>query len=346
MNWQPIPHTIIRDKDIQQEIHEIGYKVVDFLTEEQLNKLSALYKQTHQFEGEKGGMFYSVYSQDLDYRKKVHEGIGAIINDSLATFFKDYKTIINSFIVKANGPESEFYLHQDTTGTDEYKYSPLSIWAPLHDVDLNNGALCVVPKTHHLFSPYRSISFPTPFDHIQGTVKKYLVPIPLKAGQALIFDNRVVHNSVANNSDRPRVAITAGLFPKEAPFITCFKENKDDKQIELIAHEDKFLLEGKNFLVDCFDRPKTGNSMGFVADEFAPMSSETFMAHCQQLAILPTNLPYFKQQTNCQMIGEPVFDTGDLVVEEASITASPTNKEVHKAGIMDKIIGLFRSTKN
>lgn len=321
--WQPVRHTIFKNDELADTIHKTGFAVVSFLNEEQLAALKDLYHQTHNIEERKGGMFYSVYSQDLEYRTHIHHQIETIIDTALRAYIQDYKTIINSFIVKASGPESEFYVHQDTTGLDEWKYSPLSFWIPLTDITKDNGALCLMPQSQWLFSPYRSISFDPPFQNIVSKVRGYLEPIYMKAGQALIFDNRVIHNSLPNLSGHERVVVMSGVFPKNAELITCFKA-ETDAPIELIAHEDDYLLKNMNFLIDCHKRPTSGTTLGFVQDTFPMMTETEFVAQCEQRGIFPLHLMPETDNGNCHIIGEPVYNEADSL-EEVSCESTVFN---------------------
>ena len=192
-------------------------------------------------------MFYSLYSRDIEYRKIVHESISEIMKPVYDSLFSDYKVVLNSFIVKVSGPESEFCLHQDSTSFDETKYSSLSVWIPLQDTNMSNGCMCVVPYSHRMFSPYRGISFEQPFESIEETVRRYLYPIELKKGDIFLFDNRIVHNSVINSSGENRVVVMSGIYPKEAPLLSCFKDPEvTESQIELIEQEPDFLLTYPN----------------------------------------------------------------------------------------------------
>ena len=222
LNWKPIKHRIFKSEKLAHTIHTKGYQVVDFLTQDVLDELDKIYTEEHHFDLENGGMFYSMYSKDTAYRKRVHSRIGELLKPKLEEYFKAYNNVINAFVVKLPGEKSEFYVHQDTTGLDELKYSPLSLWIPLQDITKENGALSVIEKTQWFFSPYRGISFPFPFKGINETIKRYLKPVFMKRGQALFFDNRIIHNSMANTSSKARVAIICGLFPKEAsPRLFC-----------------------------------------------------------------------------------------------------------------------------
>lgn len=303
--WKPVPQTVIKDIEICAQINNDGFVVRNLMPKKKLSELADLYSELHQIDQKDGGMFYSVYSQNLDYRKKIHEQIGSILTDVLDEHFQDYRVLINSFVVKASGNKSEFYLHQDTTGLDEWKYSPLNLWIPLEDVDENNGCLGIVPKSHSFFTPYRSISFPAPFDEIQNEVKRYLKPVPLKKGEALIFDNRLVHNSSINQSGKTRVAVVCGLFPKEAVLTTCHRtEYSLGGKVELIEHEDDFLLKHPNFLIDCQLRPETGTSKGWVDDNYYGIEVDEFRNLCAKRGVQAHTLSV-TPMGECNLISEP-----------------------------------------
>lgn len=305
--WKPVKHSILKEEELAKQINEIGFSIKKMIGQNEIDTLTDLFIKNHQITDEKGGMFYSIYSQDTDYRKKIHYAIYDVLKPLVDSICKDYKMVLNSFVVKVSGAGSEFYLHQDTTGLDEWKYSPLSLWIPMDDVTVENGCLGVIPKSHHFFSPYRSISFPAPFDAIQSTVKQYLQPIEMKKGEVLIFDNRVLHHSYTNTSGKIRIAVICGLFPNEATLQTCFKPTYEcGGEIEIIEHEDDYLLNGKNFLIDCQKRPQTGKSLGWVSDPYESISVENFEQLCHTFDIKKTIQNAIESPTNCNMIGEPI----------------------------------------
>ncbi|MBE15868.1 MAG: phytanoyl-CoA dioxygenase family protein [Dokdonia sp.] len=322
LNWKPIKHRIFKSEKLAHTIHTKGYQVVDFLTQDVLDELDKIYTEEHHFDLENGGMFYSMYSKDTAYRKRVHSRIGELLKPKLEEYFKAYNNVINAFVVKLPGEKSEFYVHQDTTGLDELKYSPLSLWIPLQDITKENGALSVIEKTQWFFSPYRGISFPFPFKGINETIKRYLKPVFMKRGQALFFDNRIIHNSMANTSSKARVAIICGLFPKEASFMTCYKDpEQTNSPIELYQHDANFLLEYPQFFYNCTDRPTSGKVVATVDEVFPQMNTATFETLCATNDITPVD--YLENieatTTNCDLIAEP---DGVNKFEPATVMAS------------------------
>lgn len=305
-NWQPAPSLVIKDKQLLDTIYTRGYDVIKGLNNEQLEKLQNLFNQEHQLEVKDGGMFYSLYSKDYEYRKRIHDEIQQILSPLLEDLFKDYKNVINSFVVKAPGPKSEFYVHQDTTAVDEFKHSPLSLWIPLHDITIENGAMCLVEKTHWFFSPYRGVSFNFPFTKINETVKPYLKPIPLKKGEILLFDPRVIHNSLANNSQSHRIAIICGIFHLDAKFITCFKDpNESNSPVELYEHDDDYLLKYPNFFYNCHERPVSGNVLDKVNADNHDMPAEEFIELCETNQVERPDFIASYAALQCNMIAEP-----------------------------------------
>lgn len=336
--WQPVPHTVFRDEKLAGHIHQEGYAVVDFLDEAQLEALRAIHAREHKLEVSEGGMFYSLYSQDYEYRRRIHEEVRSIMLPSFEKYFKDYENVINLFIVKVSGPASEFAIHQDTTAVDEKKISPLSVWTPLWDINPDSGAMCMVPKSHWFFSPYRGISFPFPFSKIYPEIRQYLQPVYMKAGQALFFDPRILHNSLPNTSGKDRVSIVSGIFPPKADIVTCFKEpGLPDAKIELLQHDDNFLLEYPNFLQNCHMRPPTGLPVGFADIDMEQIDAEWFQNVCALNGVEPVNEIPAHTGLDCNMIGEP--DGTVPVAEECPV--EPVAEAAAPGGFLGKIRNAF-----
>ena len=179
---------VIKCKKMKNKIFQNGFAVAN-IENDKLIRLKNIYEQNHSINNSLGGMFYSVYAQNTEYRKKIHLEIEEVVHDNYHELFLDYKVVLNSFIIKSPGNGSEFQPHQDSTGLDETKHSPLSVWIPLEDVDEKNGCIFLIPKSHHLAPIYRGISMKPNFDSIKNEIKKYFIPITLRKGEILIFLN-------------------------------------------------------------------------------------------------------------------------------------------------------------
>jgi len=301
----PARHTVIRDHYLAEKIYQEGFAVVDLIDQDTLKTLKELFFRHHQLnDGQQGGMFYSLYSQDLEYREMVHLEIKDVLKQVFDHWFRNYKNVINTFIVKTPGPKSEFNIHQDSTSMDESLHSPVSVWIPLQDVDETNGALCIIPRTHHFLSKYRGISFPSQIGNIQKILPEFLRPVFLKEGQAIIFDNRIIHSSMRNAGKEARLAIVAGIFPEEAPIVTCYSDETTYPYIEILEHPDNFLLTHLKFYHNCTDRPVTGKVIR-TEKRVPQMSEKEFLRLCQQWGIEKISTPVVHDHVICNMISEP-----------------------------------------
>lgn len=306
-NWKPVEQTVIQDHEVKEKIDRDGYAIVQLMNQNLIEQLTSIYKEYHSSEPENGGMFYSLYSQDINYRRQVHNELGDVLESTYRELFTDYKTVINSFIIKHQGPKSEFYLHQDSTGLNEWEYSPLSVWMPLQETTTFNGCMWLIPGSHAWFSPYRGISFPSMFEPNQDVLSPYLKPIEVKLGEVLLFDNRIVHLSGANHSQNPRVIVMSGIFPTDARLISCYRDVENNGLMEIYGQDADFLLKNMNFYIDCTARPKLGSKVaecGKVKYAYNRKNLSELLEDkgAEKVDLYQPDL----QNVNCDIIQEPV----------------------------------------
>jgi ectoine hydroxylase-related dioxygenase (phytanoyl-CoA dioxygenase family) len=109
-------------------------------------------------------------------------------------------------------------VHQDWTMVDETRFRSLSLWVPLCDVSVENGALAVLPGSHAVLTGMRPNpggppSLPNPVD---GVGPLSITSVPMRAGSCLVFDHAVLHGSPPNTLDDPRIALVLAAAPRAA----------------------------------------------------------------------------------------------------------------------------------
>jgi hypothetical protein len=237
---------VFKSETLAQEFNENGFVLAGSIGKSLLNKVKNVYDELHNFPKSNIGVFHTLYSTDLIYRSKLNLALNSILKPTYDVLFTNYKVTANLVIVKFFREDSAFGIHQDTTGLDEDKFVPINVWIPLQDTAIDNGCLCIVPKSQNFAFPYRGTSFKGQFDDVTEEIIPFLLPIKMKAGDILIFDNRVLHYSPPNSSKMPRVVVMSGIFHKDADIITCFK-NDNQSPIELYKQSDDYLLTYKGF---------------------------------------------------------------------------------------------------
>jgi ectoine hydroxylase-related dioxygenase (phytanoyl-CoA dioxygenase family) len=248
-----------------------GYVVLDFFTPEEIGQMKALFTQLRPASLQ--GFYTTTFDNSPDYRTQVDLGLRNIFQRPVSQHFEHFKYFFSSFIVKAPGPKSELILHQDMTLVDESKYAGMNIWAPLVDLTPENGPIYVLPGSHRLIPTYRGSSLPDVYDGLSKEVISVMTPLLLKAGQAVAFDQSVMHYSPANVSDSERIVVNTFISNEEAQIRICWhdKENAPDK-VEIFAQEDDFLRHYTNFGTDIFSRPSIGKSLGYFDYAFPRMT--------------------------------------------------------------------------
>ena len=116
-------------------------------------------------------------------------------------------------------------IHQDNAGllpeVDETEM--LTAWFPMKDATVDNGCLCVWPRSHHLgllqhFLDRGRPYIPDEYLKIAGQA----VPVPVKRGSVLLMDKRTIHASYANHSQEVRWSFDCRYTPIEQPKVREF----------------------------------------------------------------------------------------------------------------------------
>jgi ectoine hydroxylase-related dioxygenase (phytanoyl-CoA dioxygenase family) len=263
---------VFRDDAHQQQFERDGYVVVPFYDREEIAALLKLYGNIQPKVEE--GFFPSTFSQDKDYRTKADVSIRAICERGIAAYFQDVKVVCGCFIVKAPVPESSMCVHQDMTLVDESRYTGINIWVPLIDLDDENGTLEVLPGSHRIFPSYRGASIPGIYEESGEEIKKYMTKLYPRAGEAIIFDQSIIHYSEANRSGQPRIVTNTYLTHRDATYRTCFWDKQTAGKVEIFEQEETFMTDFEQFGQNIKDRPKVGKSLGLVDYDFPKISSQ------------------------------------------------------------------------
>lgn len=110
--------------------------------------------------------------------------------------------------------------HQDKSYWVGAKAAPVfTVWIPLVDATFENGCLHVLPRTHnrrvlgHHNEGYSGTGYAEVNDKHVRTHLKEVVALPLAAGGAIIFNDRLIHSSTANNSSHVRWSVDLRYQP-------------------------------------------------------------------------------------------------------------------------------------
>jgi len=110
--------------------------------------------------------------------------------------------------------------HQDKSYWPDANANPvITVWIPLVEATLENGCLHIWPRTHTTrVLPFHAETYSgTGYTEIDDEHLKKIeaVPLPLSAGGAILFNDRCIHMSTPNNSDRVRWSVDLRYQPTD-----------------------------------------------------------------------------------------------------------------------------------
>ncbi|MDB5281425.1 MAG: hypothetical protein JWO06_500 [Bacteroidota bacterium] len=265
---------IFKDEKLNAQYLREGYVIADLFSEAEVKFLLDVYESNRVDEQET--IELTVFSTDKD--KKL--GISKTLSDLYEKKFKDilisYETLYAGYAVKRKGKSNESKLHRDPAFTDEINYFAVTLFIPLCDVDETNGALSIIPRSHHFLCGIRGrgvreYQFNTDAGRIENAFGKMF---KMKKGQVLFYDPALLHFSAKSDAEAPRITANGILVPSEIKPINYYLNNKTG-EVEVYEIDKQFIpsqmsgifVDGvKNYPLKSTIKNFTVKNVGF--DEF------------------------------------------------------------------------------
>ncbi|HYF45715.1 MAG TPA: phytanoyl-CoA dioxygenase family protein [Acidimicrobiales bacterium] len=230
------------DPERQDELERFGYTVLplfDAPVMAEVRRLSAELGPAP--DDPQLALNWSFHSRSREHKGAV-KALLPTVRPALDAAFEAHEVYLTTFITKWPGPHGAFPPHQDPTLVDERHHVGVTVWAPLEDVDADNGMLHVVPGSHRFSSALRVQDVDrSPFAGLEEViVAEHGRGIPLSGGEALVFDNRLIHYSLPNTSGRPRVVLSFGLRPRAGRCVVVLPDGEGVVAIHEV-HDDFYL---------------------------------------------------------------------------------------------------------
>ena len=207
----------------------------------------------------------SFLDSSLDYKKQTHELIKGIFAPHIDQYLKGYEVLNCNFYVKPPGT-GEFVIHQNWPAIADLNDTTVTVWCPLLDVVAENGTLQFVEGSHKILPHVEGPACPGFFDKFRKElIEKYLKPNPMSAGEALIFDDGLIHWSANNSSARARVAIQILCKPIDVPPVYFFLDPAHPERFELIEVDSDFFINTS--VGEMLVRQPHWKSLGFVPNK-------------------------------------------------------------------------------
>ncbi|MEX0810938.1 MAG: phytanoyl-CoA dioxygenase family protein [Chitinophagales bacterium] len=254
---------ILKSQKIEAKINEKGFVVVDLLDDNTIKKLQNKFEETFPDTSLFRGTFSSLELENAKDRRDLHKFIINTIKNNLDNYFKDYKSPVSLLYSRKADNQYPLEWHNDPSLIFNESIEPLyGIWAPFIDVDNNTGALKVIPGSHRIFNKinFAYNVFKWPLENKRKFLDSYGKTFQLKAGQAIIFDSRIIHSSEPNQTQVNRNNIVLRVHHKYSEYFNVITaSNSADKGILYKQREDYFFSETHKLHNV---KPNTGDNVG------------------------------------------------------------------------------------
>lgn len=238
-------HTRSLTPEMLHRLYVDGYLILEnFIEPDELQQLSDLVNTASLPTEHTNGLGYTIFNEiDPAFRARHNDGIKAVINPRLKSLLPNHCASFCTWYRKSSDScTNTTPLHQDSSHNLNSNTLDLNIWFPLSDVDVESGCLHVVKGSHVLNTQLRPFCLAFPYSETIRNLlnEQYLRPIPLKAGQAILYDKRLFHSASANCSDNERVAISCVLRLAEQPMYFVQYSIDNPSLIEIYEVPDEF----------------------------------------------------------------------------------------------------------
>lgn len=273
---------IFSDEDNQKKLLEKGYTIVPLLSADEVDYiLKELKKLRPAFDFIPTGAFREDYhdslsDNDIEYRRRTSGLIRDVFYPHISKLLCNYKVMLSGFFIKPPG-KGDLSPHQHPPISTSLKDMPVIVWCPLVDVDEFNGNLQVVEGSHKIVAGVTGNGSQPFFINYNDLIKKHSKPIPLKAGECVIFDMNIIHWSGVNISKNHRISAAALCLPEEAKLAFYYQDmNTPEKGVEVFEVDRDFFIE--NNLVEMMNkRPDNVKSLGFLENKNRKISDKEFV---------------------------------------------------------------------
>jgi hypothetical protein len=208
-----VEELVLRDAVADEALRDRGFVVLPVLPEREIQPLIDRWRQlsaAREPAWDHTGFASTADEADLRFEQEAH--LRTILGPAVDAVFVDHEPFFSAFMAKRPGA-GVLAPHLDWSFSDETVRTTYHCWTALTPVTAENGALAVVPGSHHAVNFRRSreesyddwavACFESHRDEVQV--------VPLAPGQGLVYDIRLVHLSVPNTTERTRLGVSCAV---------------------------------------------------------------------------------------------------------------------------------------
>lgn len=273
---------ILRDVSLNNQLLDKGFVKISLLNNTQISELKTFYKEVvekRQRQSVQESFHITSMTFDSDLILEVNTYLKKTLTPELDKHLYNYDYATLNFFVKESSKESYGSPHVDWTYVDESISTSHNVWVCLEDANYKNGNMQFLQGSHQFnktlrVNPWR----PHYFDQYLDEISNYLIDVPTKAGECIIFPHSIIHSSRVNTSGKSRVSCVATIFEKNSELLHYhwpYGAPKD--KIEKLRITPQSLVEMKKG-----ERPPLSELIEYVTYDVKDISYKEFENLCKK----------------------------------------------------------------
>jgi len=238
------------DDEREAELEERGFTIVRILSEAEaadaLTRIQALDPDDGFVPGPDAPAPY--HCTFLDPSTAYKQAVDTLTRDLFAertcALLDRFRMLTSNLYVKPPGT-GRFEIHQNWPVTDDIRDTTLTLWCPFVEAGPHNGSIQVVPASHKIVPDTFTVGAPKYFaSFYDDLIDHWLEPVRLHPGEAILFDDSLLHWSDVNGSDETRWSAQLVFMPEEkTPVIYHLDATVEPPQFELYEIGPEFFWE-------------------------------------------------------------------------------------------------------
>lgn len=224
------------ENNLQMKLAVNGFLIIDLLGADEVNGLNELcIRFLRNGQADFVSSSHILSKEDSAF---INDKLHSIIDARFDAMFPEFQLLGGTLATKIKGT-SNLEAHQDWSIVDESKYNSYNLWIPLVDTDTENGTLGLIPGSHLWKQQLRGLNIPNVYGPYTERFLKIGYEPALKAGQAILYNHKLIHYSRPNKINQTRNVAIVGVKDKEASL--CVSFCPDGRQVETYqAREEDF----------------------------------------------------------------------------------------------------------
>lgn len=210
-----------RDPGAQAEFERQGFVVRRILTDEEVREArqrldAAGMGRSFERNDWEDSYYNSMFEREAGFQGRFRKLMGELFHPRLDELVQDGRHFETSLLYKP-AQSRDLKLHQHVPLTEKPFAPSIFCWCPLEDTDETSGTLMVVPGSHLLLRFLRTLKTEEFFmDYREELTRRHAVPVRLKAGEAILFENSLLHGSYPNAGGGARPVVLTIILEKDA----------------------------------------------------------------------------------------------------------------------------------